>query len=97
MSQADDGPIVSLERREGSLLWADDHYTQGRQCPVISYLTIATIITEGGDMSTVNKFHGPLSTVAEGMALFLLNNPGMIEAVMGLMNLHTQRKLQGRS
>ena len=86
-----DAEILAIQRREGTYFYRDE--LKREQVPIISHLTIATLFGDKGS-ETIWRSHGLLVNMAEGIALYYANNPGMKEAVDGMYTLILTR--QGR-
>ena len=78
-------PIISLYQREGTVFYHDDQLTQ--EVAIISHLSVTAFMTVGGQTKQHWRQHGLLANMAEGIANYMIANPGMKEAIDGMYSL----------
>lgn len=85
---------ITIETREGTLLYGDDQGRQERRA--VAFLSLAMIIDEKNEASLQSCWRtgGSIGSIAQLVAEFYAMNPGVREAVEGLYVMAQQRRQQ---
>lgn len=86
----DDGRIVSVEKREGLLLYSDSAGHEGLR--VVAHLSVTMAAPAEGQIpapvpgagQVVWVTHGPFGAIVEALANYYLHSPGVKDAVDGM-------------
>jgi hypothetical protein len=80
--------VAAIDLHEGTLLYRDENGPESM--PLLAALTVAWVVgPKGAQHRWVSK--GPEGAVAETLAAYFLHNPGMLDAVHGMMQRMTKR------
>jgi len=75
-----------IDLHEGTLLYCDAE----RQARIVALVQIVTVAGEL-ETQTALKTHGEIGMLVQSLAAFFVHNPGLLEAVTGMVTMMRQR------